>query len=88
MKEELERVRKWAKDKIQDGSEPPWSWYQLMKLVETVDAILDGMDSTITMESSQRSAAQQGIGLRLVDSTSPQDTAQPRRVGLPVQLPM
>src|SRR5580704_4588576 len=35
MREELERIRDWAKTKIQGGSEPPWAWYQYMKLVET-----------------------------------------------------
>lgn len=46
MQAELERVRDWAKEKIRDGSEPPWAWYQYMKLVETTDAILDGMAAT------------------------------------------
>ena len=44
MRQELERVREWAATKIQGGSEPPWAWYQYMKLVETADAILAGMD--------------------------------------------
>lgn len=42
---ELKAVRDWAKEKIQDGSEPPWAWYQYMKLVETIDAILAGKEA-------------------------------------------
>jgi hypothetical protein len=40
MNEKLEEVRAWAKDKIASGDEPPWAWYQYMKLIETIDAIL------------------------------------------------
>jgi hypothetical protein len=88
MRDELERVRKWADAKIQGGSEPPWAWYQYMKLIETVDALLRGMDATVTMESSPRSESQTEMHLRLVDSTYSQDNARPRPVGLPVQMPM
>ena len=42
-REELEKVRQWANDKIAAGQEPPWAWYQYMKLRETLDAILSGM---------------------------------------------
>jgi len=85
---QLQDVRQWAKAKIDSGSEPPWAWFQYMKLIETADAILAGMDCTITMEHSQQSEQQQDAPLRLVDSTFPQDTAQHRPAGLPVHLPM
>ena len=39
MQSELERIRDWAKDKLQSGNEPPWAWYQYMKLVETADSM-------------------------------------------------
>lgn len=87
MRKELERVRAWAQEKLQGGNEPPWAWYQYMKLVETADAILDGMDATTT-ESSQQQPEHQGAHLRLVDSTDRQDNAQRRRAGLLVRLPM
>ena len=76
MQAELERVRKWAHEKLQGGSEPPWAWYQYMKLVETVDAILGGMASTVTTESSLQSASRSGVHLRLVATTCPRDDAQ------------
>ena len=88
MRNELIQIREWAAAKIQGGSEPPWAWYQYMKLIETIDAITRGMDATIPMESSPQSESRQDVHLRLVDSTYPQDTAQPHSVGLPVQMPM
>ena len=33
-REELEKVRAWANDKIATGTEPPWAWSQYMKLRE------------------------------------------------------
>jgi hypothetical protein len=83
---ELERVRDWAIAKINEGSEPPWSWYQLMKLREAVEAILAGMAVTQPMEDSQRPERRRGGGLRLVDSTDQQDSAQDHQP--PIPLPM
>ena len=88
MKTELERVRLLANEKLQGGSEPPWSWYQYMKLVEACDAILAGMDATVTMENSPQSETQQGVHLRLVDATYQRDSAQCRLADSPVQMPM
>ena len=88
METDLMRVREWAKRKLQGGSEPPWAWYQYMKLVETIDAIRGGMATTSSMGNSQQSAQHPENALRLVDSTYPPDKPQPHRVGLPVRLPM
>lgn len=85
---QLQDVRQLAKDKIAGGQEPPWAWYQYMKLIETLDAILGGQQTVITMENSQQSDLLQGEHLRLVDSTYRQDTAQPHPSGLPIHLPM
>ena len=41
--EELQATREWAQGKIKAGQEPPWAWYQYMKLIETLDAIIAGM---------------------------------------------
>jgi hypothetical protein len=43
-KEELQRLRNWAEAKIAAGQEPPWAWYQFMKLREAVDAIIGEME--------------------------------------------
>lgn len=87
MREELEKVRNWANDKIASGQEPPMAWFQYMKLRETCDEILSGMSATTPLDSpeSQRSP---GERLRLVDSTDQPGTVQHHPVGLPVRLPM
>jgi hypothetical protein len=63
---ELQRVRQWAHDKIDAGSEPPWAWYQYMKLIETIDAIFQGAEVTVTMDNSQQLAEHPERRLRLV----------------------
>ena len=88
MRDELTTVLAWARAKIEAGHEPPWAWYQYMKLAETIEAILAGMDATVTMGSSPQSDQRQERHLRLVGETDQQDSAQPHHVGLPVQLPM
>jgi hypothetical protein len=77
---EMVTLLEWTKAKLAKGEEPPWSWYQLMKLRETLEAILAGMAATTT-ESSPQSAHSPGKHLRLVDSTDPQDASPPRPSG-------
>lgn len=89
MRDHLTAVRRWAEMKIEGGQEPPWAWYQYMKLIEAIRALEDGMACTISQtESSQQSGEHPEKHLRLVDSTDPQDTAPRHPVGLPVRLPM
>ena len=83
---QLNDVRQFAKDKIATGAEPPWAWYQYMKLIEASEAILAGMG--VTTENSQQSASPAGAPLRLVDATYPPDSIPHRPSGLPVQMPM
>jgi hypothetical protein len=86
---ELEGVREWASQKLASGAEPPWAWYQFMKLRETLDAILAGMDAvTPQTENSPREAPQPGRHLRLVEATRSPDIAQRHQAGEPVRLPM
>lgn len=87
MEKNLQEVREMARAKIAVGAEPPWAWYQYMKLIEAIDAILGG-SNYVTTENSQQSDKYLGAHLRLVDSTYPQDTAQHHPSGLPVHLPM
>jgi hypothetical protein len=35
----LALCRDWAEGRVASGNEPPWAWYQYMKLIETVEAI-------------------------------------------------
>lgn len=87
-KAQLQRLKEWAQEKIQAGGEPPWAWYQYMKLVEVADAILAGMAAVSPTASSQQSHAHQGSGLRLVDGSTQQDSAQSHPPDLAGQLPM
>ena len=41
----LALCRDWAEDRVASGNEPPWAWYQYMKLIETVTAIQSGRAS-------------------------------------------
>lgn len=84
---ELKRIRKWAQDKIDAGSEPPWAWYQYMKLIESIDAITDGISVT-TKANSPQSEEHQGKILRLVDAKRPQGTSQRHPVSSKVRMPM
>jgi hypothetical protein len=84
---ELERVREWAIHKVTTGNEPPWSWYQHMKLREALDAILAGMDATQPTGDLQLSVQRRGGGLQLVGEVDRQDTVQPRSRPRAIPLP-
>lgn len=90
-KDELQRVRDWADAKIATGAEPPWSWFQYMKLRETLDAILEGMACRAPTDlpaDSPEAASHRGSGhLRLVD-TGRQESAPPHPTTVRVPLPM
>ena len=89
MREQLEQVRAWADAQIATGEEPPWAWYQYMKLRETLDAILAGEAATTQQTaSSPQSEPRSDAGPRLVVSNNPQDGARHHRSGLPTQMPM
>ena len=87
MREELQKVRDWADAKLAAGAEPPWAWFQYMKLRETLDQILSGQDATTT-ESSQQSGEHRGARLQLVDATYQPDAVQHHQPEPPIPLPM
>lgn len=80
-------VRSWAKSMLATGAEPPWSWYQYMKLVETLDAILASRATTTTADSPQPEPPL-GKHLRLVGRDDPQESVPHHPVGIEVLLPM
>lgn len=88
MEPKLGEVRDWAKAKIASGQEPPWAWFQYMKLIETLDAILGAQSCATTMESSQRSESHRDARLQLVDSTYSQGISPLRPATEPPQMPM
>ncbi len=85
-REQLERVREWAIARLATGEEPPWAWYQYMKLRETLDAILDGMAATRPLGLPEL-ALHSGAGLRLVASNDRQESARHHHAVTPVRLP-
>ena len=90
-KKELNKIHLWAKEKIDSGNEPPWAWYQYMKLIETVEAIQEGMASTkasATKENSLQLVRQQGNVLQLTGSTSQQDNSLSHQGTKNVLMPM
>jgi hypothetical protein len=86
-KRNLEILLEWARTKAHNGSEPPWAWYQYMKLIETIEAIIKGMDSVSPTASLQQSDKRQGSGLQLVDSKFQQGTFQRHQGIVEPQLP-
>ena len=88
LKTDLERIREWADTKIGSGSEPPWVWYEFMKLREALDAILGGMTVVTRTASLQQSGKRQGNGLRLVASKHSRGTVQRRPAAESILLPM
>jgi len=86
-RQRLLELREWATRKIQGGSEPPWAWYQYMKLNETIDAIAGSMDS-VTTDSSLQLESRQGKVIQLAASKCRQGTSRRRPADPPVRLPM
>jgi hypothetical protein len=87
-RDELERCRDWAIAKVTMGNEPPWSWYQHMKLREALDAILAGMDVTQPMEGSLQSGSHQGSGPQRAAEAERKDTVQRHPTHAVIRWPM
>jgi hypothetical protein len=67
----------WADEELRSGGHPPWTWYRLMQIKEAIRELLS--DSPVSQTAnSQLLAPHRGTRLRLVESTRPQDTSQPR----------
>lgn len=67
----LVHVRSWAQGKIDHAGEPPWAWYQYMKLIEAVDVIVGRMDVLRSVEHLRGAASPLERRLRLVETTEP-----------------
>jgi len=84
----LKATQEWAQARMAGGQEPPWSWYQLMKLNEALDEILASINATSPTGHSQQSGRRPETHLRLVADTDLRDIAQRHPDEWPVQLPM
>lgn len=85
-RDELQRMRNWADEKIATGAEPPWTWFQYMKLREVMDQILAGTDAVRT-ESSPQLGSRSESGPRLAVSNTQPDNARPHQLVVAAQLP-
>lgn len=87
-REQLQQMRDWADGKITTGAEPPWSWFQYMKLREVLDQVIAGMEATTPQTANSPLEGQcQGTGPRLAVSNTQPSTSQPRQQVVAVQLP-
>lgn len=95
MQDELKKILAWADSKIAAGEEPPWAWYQYMKLKEATEAILKGMESAASSqpsavsskENSRQSEQRSETHLQLVASTDRRDTVPHRPFRREIPLP-
>lgn len=55
MKDELDRIAEWARDRIRSGLEPPWAYYKLMQLVDAVEGLGEDDPTRQRMENSLQS---------------------------------
>jgi len=53
----LQLCRHWAEGRVATGNEPPWAWYQYMKLIETVSAIQTSRAAATTSAPGDLAAA-------------------------------
>jgi len=59
---QLQNILDWTNQKLATGEEPPWSWYQFMKLREAIEAIRTGSLYIPIEEDSQESVERQETG--------------------------
>ena len=57
-------LRTWAEKRIATGNEPPWAWYQYMKLIETLAAIQTGRASVTPSTASSLAVQAPGVAPR------------------------
>jgi len=77
MRAELQQIRDWADTKLAAGEEPPWAWFQYMKLREVIDDTLAGMG--VVDESASQTETATGTKLQVVS-----DSDKPIKVQLPI----
>lgn len=83
----LDIVRAWAKERLRSGSEPPWTYYRLMQLVEAVDELTAGSRAVSPTVCSQQEEPPPGDPPLQAGNIYRLDTAQPHRVEEQVQMP-
>lgn len=87
IEKQLASIKEWAQKKAQGGGEPPWAWYQYMKLIEAISSIQAGTHATTT-DNSLRVAERQGKVIQLGVANCSPENAQSHPSEEQVQLPM
>jgi hypothetical protein len=83
----LERSREWAKERLRSGTEPPWSYYRLMQLVDAVDSLLAGQSVVSPMDHLQQSEPTEGVAPPQEGNIYRLDAVQRHRAETPIQMP-
>ena len=55
----LEEVAKWAKARVDSGTEPPWTYHNLVTLADIAKELSAGIDAVTQMESESALEAYQ-----------------------------
>ena len=78
---DLKAVDEWAARRISAGNETPWDWYQLMKLRETLEALIATEETRARQqrEGLPEQARPQGLRPRLAVDNDQQESAPHHR---------
>jgi hypothetical protein len=68
---ELIKVRDWANGQLSTEGEQPWSTFLLVRLTETIDALLAGRAATRAHGSSQAAASEHSVRLVVSNARQP-----------------
>jgi hypothetical protein len=85
---QLKRLRDWAREGIRSEGTPPWAWYQYVKLMETIDALVAGAEAPSQTASLLPEGARSETHLRLVGASDLLDSALRHQPDSSVPLPM
>jgi len=73
-------VRNWANERVGTGREPPWAWYQYMKLIDAVDSIRRGRASVTRLGAGSQARSRGPAPQRSDDK---KETSAPTGSGQP-----
>lgn len=86
-KSELAAAREWAQERLRSGTEPPWTYYRLMQLIEAIDSLINGANAVSHTGHSQQLAEPQDAHPRQEGNIYRLENAQSRRDDPPIHLP-
>ena len=75
---ELINVRDWANGQLAKGGEQPWSTFLLVRLAETIDALLAGRAASRAHGSSEAAASEPSLRLVVPNVSAPSNSEEDR----------